>query len=336
MYKDANESATNGENKGNLLGKLFSRILQSIETNILNEITKKIQRRGFTVRSLVFDGLMIERDPNLNQQVLDDVCAEIAQEKQYDISLIFKSMNTKWTPEMSVESLFETQDTMPSILNISEARDRYYKHGWKTIILKGASIKVPDLDDDNLFLTYISKFVQQVKMTQNYLVRENSNAVFKILDKASTKSFLKHPEKSGSQYHLIDPIMLNPYMPQYDGIEFYINFDNNDTIPNKKIYNLFQRPKHTLEYNDTLDSFPLFKKYLQTVLCAGENQEAVNTLLFIWSNSLKYGKTDKCIVLYGDRGSGKSFTVEGLLSQIFTDKYTMTVIGFDHLADKFN
>lgn len=337
MYRDANDASTNGDNRGNLMGKLLSRILQNFETTLLNDIAKKLSRRGFIVRSLVFDGCMVDRDENLTQQVLDTVCAEIARERQFHIQLIFKSMNTKWTPDMSIEPFFETQEQMPDILDISEARKRFESDGFKDTIVNGKLVRVPDFEDDNPYLSYISKFVQQVKMTQNYLVRENSNDKFKIMDKSTTKSFLKHPEKDGNiKFKLMEPIMLNPYMPQYDGIDFYINIDTNDTLPNKKIYNLFQRPKYTLDYPDTLDSFPLLKEYFETVLCAGETPDTIYILLSILSNSFKYGKTDMCIVLYGLRGAGKSFLVEGLLSQVFNDQYWRTVIGFDDLKEMFN
>ncbi|KAI9334336.1 hypothetical protein DFJ73DRAFT_764140 [Zopfochytrium polystomum] len=86
----------------NVKGSFLSLVLQDIENQILMVMYKKFKEMDLEIGTLMFDGLIIEKN-GVKDKNMDDLLLEVERtvkkETGYEVKLVEKPMEEKWNPE---------------------------------------------------------------------------------------------------------------------------------------------------------------------------------------------------------------------------------------------
>ena len=94
-----------------------------IEDRILMYIKDGLEERGFNIGVLIFDGLMVEKDKELTEEIIKEIEEKILNDLSYDIKLKIKPMDKK----INIDKLME-ETGKKEIKDAEEAAEVFIKH----------------------------------------------------------------------------------------------------------------------------------------------------------------------------------------------------------------
>jgi len=304
----------------NVKGSFMAYYLQNIENNILNHMIDFSKSKKVEIRSLAFDGMIVDDSPKTNDRFLKDMEGFVKLQSGIDIKLKYKSLVTDYAFQFP-------------ILNPISTSERYLKSVSSKLLqdtkVEGDDGEVAiDRDAHNIFIDYMNKFCCVFDYPHTYGVKFNLENEIQL----RTSSTLK--ERIGP----VQFIEWNNSDNQkcYSKMDFVIDID---TPVSNNIYNIYKRPKWTAGVGSLLSLktvMPLLFDYLFNVISDGEESKYIFTLDWI-SVMIKYGKTKKCLVFMGDKGAGKSFFSENLIAPMLGNNDHFRIIkDLKSVKDNFN
>lgn len=89
--------------KGNPEGSFLSKVVFTIENAILMTIDKFLQNRNFKPDVLKFDGLLVQKDERLTDELLDELSEYVFEEMKVKIKIAIKPTETTFTEENLIQ-----------------------------------------------------------------------------------------------------------------------------------------------------------------------------------------------------------------------------------------
>ena len=71
-------------------GSLLSLLIQDVENDVIQHLDRYLSSRGYSVDTLIFDGVLVRKTKPLNQDVLDDASNYIATQTGYSVEFVLK------------------------------------------------------------------------------------------------------------------------------------------------------------------------------------------------------------------------------------------------------
>lgn len=291
----------------NFKGVFLSHFLQNIENDILMEMYKYCNSKGFVVRVLCFDGLMVDKCEYIDETVLREMEKEILWKTGYDLKLTFKSMETEWVPN-KIEDYISKQTTYTSNYFSKELAS-------KLSDMKDEEGRI-DNDKKEEFYEYMNNFLCSFENPHSYGWRSNIKYDYQFLPSSKIK------ESTG--------------VAVFDTWNFFDNrkryykpvFKISEEVDSDE-FNLYkQPPMKEGEVPEILFDF------IKKVICS-EDEDLNEYILTYLSIILKTGRTNQCLVLMGDRGIGKSSFVE-IIRELIGNQYFNAVNDIQRLTSNFN
>ena len=290
-------------NRHNPKSQLLSHYLQIEENSILSFMCEKLDAKTFDCDVLVFDGVMIRKNNNLDiKQALDDVVNDLWEEMDYDIDLIIKEMNN---PITLVEDDFDIDEfEIP----------QQHLHSWSQEYINTLKVKNPK----NTYLMrkkYLEVFSSKVlRPKPMYVVFEKNSKDIDIISDADMRERLKGinsgmiNQGSGSPISLYDAWTTDTNQLKYNKFAFHpfnIEHENEPT----DVYNLFKgfNPDIYAPY-DKKNFDKIIKSFIKlTMIMANHNEEVFNYLIHYIALLIQFPRARPAIIiiLCGDQGTGK-------------------------------
>jgi len=304
----------------NINGSLMAYYLQNTENTVLTHIIDYCNDSNLTIRSLAFDGLMLDENDILNEEFIVDLSNYIFKETGIRVSLAFKSLLTTWD--------FQIKTVVDEPITNTKFSKRHSKALLKAIysVDKETGITTTDLNARDDFMRYMNTHICLFDNPHTYGFRFMTGNDYQF----RTSAIVKERIGTGQFLEWND----NDEQKIYDKMDFIIDI-NNEGNPN--IYNLYKRPIYDKEVTDDLETrMPLTYEYLTTVVTGGDDYLYRFTLDWL-SVMLRFGKTKVCLVFMGKKGAGKSFFGEDLVAKLLEDVNHFRVIkDIKKIKDGFN
>jgi hypothetical protein len=317
--------------KNNPNGKLFARFIQRQENEILQLIIQQLTKEGIIVRSLQFDGVIVENNDKLNQSFLDHLMKRINDARDYGIKLTMKNLNSTWQPEWAPLGTWDSEE------GIEPQKDCSTKYSLeKSKQLLDESIKVSkdgeifkDKGKYRIFIDYMNDYMAIINKPHGYTYRKKTTDEWMTGDSSTLKEIFGL--KVFNEWNSSDD------KREFDRIDFYVNLATDDKPQDSTILNTFIRPKWDNSKAHSIEDFPNFKRWLLNVICNGDEQKFkwfLDYLATLW----KTGKTKVIFVLIGERGDGKSIFYELVIHQLLggDGKYWHEIDNANELNGTFN
>jgi hypothetical protein len=257
----------------------------------------------------MFDGLTIDKESKID---IEEAEERIFKDTGYKINIVEKSTMTEWIP------LIEENIVLQESLNGGE---EFSRELLDKIIQKE--------EDKKIVVEYLNNFMCIFeKPLSTFGFRYKKEERFEIVNKGDIINVI------GAEAF--------QYFMKYDNRLQYIKqvFIVNDKSPilNKKVYNIYKRPKY-IECNEEelKERAPLFFDFLKRII--SNNKEVCFTYIIHYSSKMvKEGSTKQSIVLKGRKGAGKT-TFGDILKFIIEnepDEYSQNINDINELSNKFN
>jgi len=324
----------------NFMGSILSLYIQDKENELLMCLVDYFKSKNINVDILMYDGCMIRKNYDINQDVLDDCSKYILEHTGFDMKLSFKSTDTIWVPQTlsgfdsdSGEEEDEKDET-PETYNLDTVRSLYLKT--MVFINPEKNIYAKDKKGFDNWMNYMNKFLCVFNNPHIYGIRFNINDLF------MKRSSQKIKERTG---RCITPWTKSPVClfsawneeqskNTYYLQDFIVNKDD-PNYSNDNIYNLYRRPEYIItEHEVVYEKCSKFFSYLEEVIC--NNDKEVYKFLIKWiAKIINYGKTSISIILLGSKGIGKS-TLYSVLEMLIGKDYCTTTCDIERIIGRFN
>lgn len=286
-------------------GKLFARFIQRQENEILQLIIQQLTNEGIQVRSLQFDGVIVDNDPKLNQSFLDTLMKRINDARQYGIKLTMKNLNSTWQPECSPLGTWDAEEECETL----KETNKYLRDKAKQLLNDAITVSkdgeiLKDKKKYKLFIDYMNDYMAIINEPHGYVYKKDISKKWMN----GNSSILR--EVFGIK--VFDEWNSSDDKREFDRIDFYVNLETNDIPKNENILNTFIRPKWDNSKIHSIDDFPNFKEYLFNVV-SNEDKSVFEWFLDYLGTLWQNGKTGMIIVLMGERGDGKSIMYEQVI-----------------------
>lgn len=292
-------------------GKFLALIIQDIENDILMEMYDFFIKKGYPIYSLMFDGLGIDKNFEINNDIIIKCCEHIKTKTGYTVNLKIKPTETDWVPTVSETDLVRVEK-----FSISQCEEIY------TSCLK--QNEDGDLVCDSklikeFYIPYISKFLCRFIDDMTYGWREDTSKPFRVIK--ACPDIMSFTRTWGSWLY-------SDYKLQYDKPVFIV--DENSEYLKPSYYNSYIRPS----YNENYKTPHMYLDFIRDVVCDG-NIELYNYMIkwmaYIW----KRGMAFQAIFLMGEMGLGKSVFAKSV-GKVMGDEYCTTINTIDKITNRFN
>lgn len=307
--------------KGNINGSFFSLYLQNIENNILQCMFKKLNEKGFKVGVLCFDGLMVEKNKLVNEDLFRELEDTIFNQTGYLVKICEKSMDTSWVPIKEKVSIEVKEDADFEVYSRRTAEDLFKQ-------IKNKKTDEYNEEEYLEFTEYLNKFCCIVNSPQSYGFRDKTTDFYEI------KTLNQFIDKVGH-------IWVNAWKNSDDKLKydkFVFIVDENDKTLKQNVYNIYERPKcKKPEVNDLKTISPLVYDYLFRII-SNNCPKMFNCIINYLSKIVNVGSSHMCLVLLGRMGVGKSSICELLANLVGKDEkqYYNKFEDINQLMNKFN
>jgi energy-coupling factor transporter ATP-binding protein EcfA2 len=307
----------------NHLGSFLSSYLQNIENDMLQSLYGSLNKKGFRVGSLMFDGLMVEKVDEHTEEELQAILPEfvntIKEETGYDIQIDFKSTKTEWTPNVPIaEPTKETDKEIPTKFSIET---------WNKLsnVLEEGEDGSKQVNQDKLldFVSYTNNFVCLFERPHSYGWRDRTNEDFDMRNWGAIEN------RTGAQmkYWLASDSKL-----QYKKAVFIV--DESDTKELEGNYNKYLRPLHKPYEGKIEDLVPTFFDFLKRIIC-DEDTGKFTYITHLIAKIIQKGRSEQLLVLMGEKGTGKSTYTE-IMAQLVGREYSQIVNDINQIGSNFN
>ena len=307
--------------KGNINGSFFSLYLQNIENNILQCMFKKLNEKGFKVGVLCFDGLMVEKNKLVNEDLFRELEDTIFNQTGYLVKICEKSMDTSWVPIKEKVSIEVKEDADFEVYSRRTAEDLFKQ-------IKNKKTDEYNEEEYLEFTEYLNKFCCIVNSPQSYGFRDKTTDFYEI------KTLNQFTDKVGHVW--VNAWKNSDDKLKYDKFVFVV--DENDKTLKQNVYNIYERPKcKKPEVNDLKTISPLVYDYLFRII-SNNCPKMFNCIINYMSKIVNVGSSHMCLVLLGRMGVGKSSICELLANLVGKDEkqYYNKFEDINQLMNKFN
>ena len=305
-------------------GAFLATYLQNIENNILMVMYGYLNEKHYTIGSLMFDGLMVEKTNDLCrvEEEFPFIKQLIKEKTGFDIDLVVKSMKTDWTPN-KIEKVIMERDTpvysnkfdIEAFNNLSNVKEPNEE-----------GVLEINIEKLNEFLKYTNLFICLFEEPHCYGWRDN------MLKNYNIRSAAQIADRTG-------PIGLNLWKnsnakQQYEKMVFIVDEEHFELKNN--VYNRYIRPpmKALPEDTNIYDKCPLFFDFIKRII--SNNDELIfEYLLNYIAKMFQKGMTKQLLVLMGLMGTGKGTFCE-LLTEIVGNNYSQTMNDIHQMSSSFN
>lgn len=323
LYTRIKKQRTKEGKDYNYDGSFLAHFLQNIENQVLMVMFDYLNNKGYIVGSLMFDGLMVEKNENLINE-FPIIEQKILLETGYPMKIVEKSTTTDWKPNELEKIDFELHLEEKENEEFScEKNNDLYDQMFEENLLEEER-KKNKID----FINYLNQFLCLFENPHSYgwRWRKNENYSLSNPDKVSDrigKTFIKWKETD--------------LKLKYRGLRFIVDENKNDM----NYYNLYKRPEYILPKNKTIDSTKHLKEispnladFLFRIISAEDERVYIYLINYI-SKMVQVGKTMQLIALKGKKGCGKSSFCD-ILRHIIGDKYYIKIDDINQISNNFN
>ena len=307
----------------NIEGAFLSAYVQDKENIILMSMYKYIISRGFTVSTLCFDGLLVEKVEGVDNLLLKDTEEEIFLQTKFRIRLAFKSMKTDWVPQPPEKIDLKGDDS---------ENPEFYNKPLNRLLAKNclADDGAVSFEDVDILVKYLNNFVCEfMAPTSTYGIRNNVADTFQLCKKHQAEDRIKYAFNNK-----LNPDISwchHPDQLQYDKIVFEV--DASKVGP--RDYNLYQRPAYQIKEGVELKELaPEFYEFLFGIIADSDEKLYIFLINYI-SKKVCVGKAKQMLVLLGEMGTGKSTFAE-IMGLILGEKYWQQMDSIHQISSNFN
>ena len=284
------------KNEDNKYGTFLSHVLQTAECDCMLALKESLEKDGWSVDVLCYDGVMIRKREGIDyQQSLRNAEAHIQKKTGYKVSLVEKPMDFFEVPKMEEEIVKGV-----SLKSYSEVKAEFERNHFYHI----KTDQIGELDEKGEI------FFMTKAHAKNYL---------------GTKYLFKHSEKFGDHTSFINIWMNDPARRSIHTIDFKETDDPAVfVIPLQFAYEKVQTadPEAAQKYLDLLD-----------ILATGEQKEyLLNYLAHILQKPLENPKV--ALVLSGRKGCGKDTPIDIFMEHVVGALYSKNYDSNDQFFDK--
>lgn len=324
-------------------GKILSIIIQDFERQILEHLYKIISDDNIIVRSLIHDGMHIDKQ-NISLEQLSIY-----------LNKWITNVNLHFNFSYPLELINKPMDIDESFLETTIEFTNYYYHK-QEFEKKYFKIKNPLMYRYNTSYT-TSYNTSSIKAPIHEMPNDEHNTQ-QISEFYSYDRFMKHDElikaEQDHQYpQFITKWLDDPYKRQYETLLFYPyngsksplspnvynTFDGFSIIPHIKSIHQYQNLQLLSEQLqqqlriEFADKSAILLNHLKKL---GKDEQGYNFLCNWIAHIFQYPnkKTECCIVLKGKQGKGKN-TLFNILKAIIGEKYCVETANIDHIYGKF-
>lgn len=305
----------------NINGSVASHLMQEIENNILMVAYDFFKKEKFEIGALCFDGLMIRKNKNLENNKLKELSFIVKSKLDYEVEFIIKPMEDGF--EIPLDELQNIEICNPNLLRKQEETN---------IIIKKCDEEYLELkkkiESEYFYISEMGKFGYYNEIEDKLTIISESTlklnlAPYKIKKYEYSGKYKKMMELSTDFYSrwIQDSTRRSYKNICFDPNEQPINYFN--------LFNGFYYEKYEPKGKANLENINFV---LDHVL--GEHKKYIfEWLAFILK---KKKKTNVAIILYTDNhGVGKNSIVE-LIMRLFTNSYSTKIESIDDLCSNFN
>jgi hypothetical protein len=300
--------------KENVQGSFMATVLQHIENDILQIIYNFFNYKNFKVGVLMFDGLMVEKNEEINQKLFDELEIYIKKKSGYELTIVEKNMETNWKP-IEGEDCINKFYSVPDII-----LDKNYKQTYniETGIQYATNIKkYKKKDKISELMNYLKPFLYRTQKPINYFYRLDTREEF------TCESLSKI--KEGFNKDVID-IWLN----KSSALSYrYKDFSFKELPPD--ILNSYIAPED--EYKEDLDLSPLDDFVLR--IMSGNDIKTKEYIFDVIAGIVQQGKTGQVLVMMGEKGAGKGTFYE-FIRTIVGSQYSTVLTDASRVTARFN
>jgi len=324
IYNRVKKNRKRQDKEHNIDGAFLSAYVQDKESIILMSMYNFLISRGFTVSTLCFDGLLVEKVEGVDELLLRDSEEEIFLQTKFKISLAFKSMETDWVPQPPEKIDLKDDGIENPVFYIKTLNRSLAKN---CLSDDGAAVSFEDVD---ILVKYLNNFVCEfIAPTSTYGIRNNVAETFQLCKKHQAEDRIKYAFNNK-----LNPDISwchHPDQLQYDKIVFEV--DQKRVGP--RDYNLYQRPAYQIKEGVELKEFvPNFYEFLFGIM-ADSDEKLYFFLINYISKKVCVGKAKQLLVLMGQMGSGKSTFAE-MMGLILGKKYWQQMDSIHQISSNFN
>jgi hypothetical protein len=307
----------------NHLGSFLSSYLQNIENDMLQSLYNSLNKKGFRVGSLMFDGLMVEKIDNETEQelraILPELVENIREETGYSINIDFKSTKTDWIPNVPIaEPTKEVDKEIPTKFSIEK---------WKQLS------KVQESSERGMMVINPEKLEEFVEYTNNFVCLFERPHCYGWRDRTNEDFDMRHwgaiENRTGKnmKFWLESDLKL-----QYKKAVFIV--DESDTKELEGNYNKYKRPAHKVFDGNIEEILPTYFDFIKRIIsdnCPEKYRYYTNRL----AKMVQKGRSEQLLVLMGDKGIGKS-SENDITAQIIGREYSQIVSDINQVSSNFN
>lgn len=317
VFDRIKKSRTKDKKNYNFDGAFFATFLQNIENECLQVMYNYLNSNGFTVGSLQFDGVLVEKNTNLVNH-FKSIEKLVFDKLNFSIKLVEKSTDTDWIPIKS-EVLLKEDTPVSSHFSIETFNDL-------------SDVKEKNEDGHyeinkeklNKFLNYTNQFICLFEDPHFYGWRDNINKHFNI---RPNSQILDRTSAIGLSLWKNSDAKL-----QFEKIVFLV--DENHFELKNKVYNRYIRPPIKECNIDIKLQCPVFFDFLKRVI-SNNDEQVYNWLINYIAKMVQKGMTKQLLILMGKMGIGKGTFAE-LLGLIIDEKYCQTMNDISQISSQFN
>ena len=314
----------------NIRGKLFSRILQIYEDQVLQSMIEFIEDSGdYHIDVLMFDGLMIQKHPDIDENFLRRMEQHVLQNTTIPMKISFKSTKPDWVP-IPKEDSSEDSDTESVVSVLADKNETFSKQ-----IIYDLHQNCKELKETTQeYMDYMNNFFCHIDTPACFGYRPATGMKHRIIKQAD----IRHISLWNSDLWNFDPRLLS-----YSRVDALVDFSKNDIIRdtnpetgeyyNTKILNLYQRPSWKQDPNIEDNARPFFE-FIYKIIC--DSDDTLNEFVLNWiAYLLQKGKVGIALILMGLKGVGKG-TLKNALTIIIGDEYTIVDECGSRIGSRFN
>lgn len=304
----------------NFDGAFFASFLQNIENECLQVMYNHLNQNGFTVGSLQFDGVLVEKNTELvnHFNIIEDL---IKNKIGFSVNIVEKSTYTNWIP---VQRDLQIKDSSKDITISNKFSIETFNILSQVKEENEDGIKEINQEKLDEFLKYTNQFLCLFEDPHFYGWRDNTSKHFsirpnsQIVDRTSNEGLYLW-KNSDSKL-------------QYEKIVFLV--DENHFELKNNVYNRYIRPSMKESEIDIFTRCPIYFDFLKRVI-SDNDEQVFHWLLNYISKMVQKGMTKQILILMGSMGTGKG-TFSEILQDIIGENYCQTMNDILQMSSQFN
>ena len=326
----------------NPTGKLISKILLDLENDCLLSMYFYCKAHNIPIYSLVFDGMMIERNENTNNNLPSILkgCEEaIFNNTGINVEVVMKPMTMGYNIKVEPSIPIQTEKKIYKLTH-SQFDNSYFLYDFQDELK--TTLFESEIHFHNFIMKKLSKVIICIQKPECFIVNNTSLDPFCIMKSLPVLPYKHYGiDKDGDEV-----IVKGNFSGMFKKIDIYfiIPFYTNITyIPtfkpvSKGIYNSFNGFKADLVEEIDMNKINPILYHIKNVLC-NQNEDVYDYLLTWFHHCFKHPekRTQVAIILYGKMGSGKGSILDNfIIPFVYGINNSTSVAGLNNILQRFN